>query len=109
MIARLWHGWTTKSNADAYQQHLLAEVLPGIAAQAKTEFRGAHVLRREKEAETEFVTILFFESLDAIRCFAGDDHEAAYITPSARQLLSRFDRRVEHYQTVFAAPAPQPK
>lgn len=108
MIARVWHGWTTRENADTYQRHLLGDVLPGIAATAGTGFGGGYVLRTERENETEFVTVLFFPSLDAIRRVAGEDYAAAYITPDARQLLARFEERVEHYEGVLAVPASAP-
>lgn len=97
MIARIWHGWTTPPNADAYETLLTTEILPGIAAKQLPGYRGPHVLRRPDGHEVEFVTILWFESLDGIRALAGDDHEAAYVPPKARALLARFDARSQHY------------
>jgi hypothetical protein len=104
MVARLWHGWTTGENADAYQRHLLDEVLPGIAAKGIQGFWGGFVLRTERESETEFVTLLFFESPDSLRRFAGEDYGAAYVPETARRLLSRFEERVEHYNQVIPFP-----
>ena len=99
MISRLWHGWTTRENADAYENLLRAEVLPGI--HRVRGFKGAHLLRRDAQNEVEFVTITLFDSLEAVREFAGEDYEVAVVPPQARKLLSRFDARSAHYKTVF--------
>jgi antibiotic biosynthesis monooxygenase (ABM) superfamily enzyme len=101
MISRIWHGRTTPGNAAAYQELLLTEILPGIAAQRIAGYRGAHLLRRECEAEVEFVTILWFESLDAVRAFAGGDYTSSVVPPTARALLSRFDAHSAHYETLL--------
>jgi Antibiotic biosynthesis monooxygenase len=99
VIARLWHGWTTPGNADAYEMLLRTEVLPGIGRIAGA--RGAYVLRSALGDEVEFVTITLWDSLEAVRAFAGDDYEVAVVPPAARQLLSRFDERSSHYETVI--------
>lgn len=99
MIARIWHGWTTPANADAYETLLRSEVLPGISRIDGA--RGAYVLRDPLENEVEFVTITLWDSLDAVRAFAGDDYEVAVVPPPARRLLSRFDERSRHYETVI--------
>ena len=100
MIGRIWHGWTTPKNADAYESLLRAEVLPGIG---RIEgFVGAQLLRRAAGAEVEFVTLTLFESLDAVRAFAGEDYETAVVPPEARRLLARFDERSVHYEVVGA-------
>jgi heme-degrading monooxygenase HmoA len=99
VIARLWHGWTTAANADAYETLLRTEVLPGIDRIAGA--RGAYVLRSALEDEVEFVTITLWDSLDAVRAFAGEDYDVAVVPPAARQLLSRFDERSRHYETVI--------
>lgn len=99
MITRIWHGWTNRENADAYERLLKSEVLPGI--HRVTGFRGAHLLRRETGDQIEFVTLTYFDDLDAVRAFAGEDYEVAVVPPAARKLLSRFDHRSLHYQTIF--------
>jgi heme-degrading monooxygenase HmoA len=99
MIVRLWHGWTTQSNADKYETLLKSEILPGI--NRIPGFHGAEVLRRESDAEVEFVTLTRFDSMEAVRAFAGEDYETAVILPEARKLLSRFDQRSVHYQSVL--------
>ena len=100
MILRLWHGWTSYANADAYASHLREEVLPGIR-QRVAGYRGAYVLRRHAGEEVEFVTLTLFTSMDDIREFAGDDHEQAVVPPTARELLSHFDERSTHYEVVL--------
>lgn len=99
MIARLWHGWTSEGNADAYENLLTGEVLPGIERRA-VGYHGAYLLRRDLEDEVEFVTVTLFDSLDAVRAFAGADHEAAVVPEAARRLLARFDERSAHYEVV---------
>jgi heme-degrading monooxygenase HmoA len=100
MISRVWHGWTTRENANAYETLLRSEVLPGI--HRVRGFKGAHVLRRDLRDEVEFLTITLFDSLEAVKQFAGEDYEVAVILPEAHRLLSRFDARSAHYETVFS-------
>ena len=100
MIARLWHGWTTRENADAYEGLLRSEVLPGI--HRIEGYKGAYLLRREAGGEIEFVTVTLWDSFEAIRAFAGADYEVAVVLPEARKLLSRFDPRSVHYDTRLA-------
>ena len=99
MISRVWHGRTTRENADAYEQLLRTEILPGI--HRVPGYRGASVLRRDLDEGVEFVTITMFDSLDAVRAFAGEDYGAAVIEPEARRLLASFDERSAHYDTVL--------
>jgi heme-degrading monooxygenase HmoA len=66
-------------------------------------FGGARLLRRTLGEETEFVSLTFFDDLDAIRSFAGPDYETAVVAEEARKVLIRFDERVCHYETAFAA------
>ena len=99
MISRLWHGWTTRGNADAYENLLRKEVLPGI--HRVRGFKGAHLLRRDLPDEVEFVTITLFDSLEAVKEFAGKDYEVAVVPPEARKLLSRFDARSARYEMLF--------
>ena len=102
MISRIWHGWTTRENADPYERLLREEIFTGIAAQGITGYRGIHLLRRDRGEEVEFVTVMWFDSLDDVRRFAGEDHEAAVVPPRARQILARFDERSAHYDVVVA-------
>ena len=87
--------------AGAYEQLLRTDILPGIAAKGLPGYHGAHLLRRELDGEVEFLTILWFESLDGVRALAGDDYEVAYVPPQARAVLSRFDAKSQHYETLL--------
>lgn len=98
MISRIWHGWTTPLNADAYETLLKDEIFAGIQNREIPGYRGIQLLRREVGGEVEFVTIMLFDSLDAVRAFAGEDYEAAVVPPKAQALLARFDERSQHYQ-----------
>jgi len=98
MISRIWHGWTTPGNADKYEALLKEEIFVGIQERHIRGFKRIQLMRREVGEEVEFVTIMLFESLDAIREFAGDDYEAAVVPANARAILSRFDKRSQHYE-----------
>ncbi len=98
MISRIWHGWTTLANADTYEILLKEEIFVGIHKRQIRGFKSIQLLRRNVGAEVEFVTIMVFDSLDAIREFAGTDYEAAVVPPKARAVLSRFDARSQHYE-----------
>lgn len=102
MISRIWHGWTTSDNADAYESVLKSEILPGIQHRRIPGYRGIDLLRRESDRETEFITILWFDTSDAIREFAGPDYEQAVILPKDRAFLSRYDSHVQHYDVKLA-------
>jgi antibiotic biosynthesis monooxygenase (ABM) superfamily enzyme len=99
VIARLWHGWTVPGNADAYEEFLRSKMLPSI--HRVPGYLGADLLRRDDGDEIAFVTITRFESLQAVRAFAGENYERAVVEPEARELLSRFDERSEHYEVVI--------
>ena len=98
MISRFWRGWTSPENADTYEELLRTGILPGI--RRVDGYRGAYLLRCDAGSEIEFATITLWESTDAVRAFAGEDHETAVVTPEARALLSRCDERSVHYETI---------
>jgi len=98
MIGRIWHGWTTLENADAYEALLKSEIFTGIKNRKIAGYRGIHLFRRNLVREVEFVTIMWFDSIDGVRAFAGEDYEVAVVPPKARALLSRFDARSQHYE-----------
>lgn len=98
MISRIWHGWTTPEKADAYEALLKSEIFIGIQERQITGYRGIQLLRRTHETEVEFITIMWFDSLDSVRTFAGEDYETAVVPPKARALLSRYDARSQHYE-----------
>jgi hypothetical protein len=100
MIARIWHGWTSPLNADAYESLLRDEIFVGIAGRQIAGYRGIQLLRRREGEEVEFVTLMQFDSIDAVAEFAGEDYEAAVVPDKARTLLQRFDARSAHYEVV---------
>jgi heme-degrading monooxygenase HmoA len=100
MISRIWHGWTSRENADKYEQLLRAEVLPGI--HRIRGYTGAYLLRRDAaNNEVEFITITQFTDMNAVREFAGADYERAVIAPGASGLLTHYDERSQHYDTLL--------
>ena len=98
MISRIWHGWTTLGNADQYEVLLKEEIFAGIQDRRIRGFKGIQLLRRTVGEEVEFVTIMSFDSLDAVREFAGEDYEAAVVPEKARAVLAHFDERSQHYE-----------
>lgn len=98
MISRIWHGWTSPDNAEAYESLLRDEIFVSIKSRRINGFKDIQLLRRNLYNEVEFVTIMRFESIDAIREFAGEDYEACVVPPEARAVLSRFDARSQHYE-----------
>jgi hypothetical protein len=100
-ITRIWRGWTSKENADKFQKTLTDEAIPSIESNKPKGCLGIQVLRRETNNEVEFTTIMLFNSLSAIKEFAGEDYEAAHIDPKVKPLLIRYDHRVAHHETLF--------
>jgi len=98
MIGRIWHGYTTPANADAYEALLRTEVFHGILGRDMPGFRGIELFRRDLDGEVEFVTFMRFDSLDAVRAFTGDDYTVAYVPDAAKLLLARYDARAQHYE-----------
>ena len=98
MISRIWHGWTTPGNANKYEALLKEEIFVGIQNRHIRGFNGIQLLRREVGEEVEFVTIMWFDSLDAVREFAGENYEVAVVPEKARAVLSHFDERSQHYE-----------
>jgi antibiotic biosynthesis monooxygenase (ABM) superfamily enzyme len=99
MVARVWRGYAnTTEHADAYEAMLKPELLPGVSR--KKGYRGSHLLRRQSGDEIEFVTILFFDTLDDIKALTGPDYETAVIPPERKQHLSRYDAKAVHYDVA---------
>ncbi len=98
MISRIWHGWTTPQNAETYEGMLKEEIFVGIQNRRIPGFRHIQLLRRNVGQEVEFITIMLFDSLAAVREFAGEDYEACVVPPKARAVLSHFDQRSQHYE-----------
>jgi len=99
-IKRVWHGWTTKENADKYQDILMNEVLPGIEAKEISGYRKIEVLRTEHEHEVEFATIMTYNSLEDVIGLQGADYKKCYVPDAAQTVLKRWDQEVVHYDLI---------
>jgi hypothetical protein len=97
MISRIWHGYTTPSKADAYEALLKSEIFTGIQQRQIPGFQEIQLFRRDLSEEVEFITVMWFDDLQAVRTFAGEDYEVAVVPPKARELLAHFDDRSQHY------------
>ena len=99
MIGRIWHGWTKRENADQYERLLKEEIFPAIASKKISGYTGIQLFRRSiDKSEVEFITVMLFDSVDSVKQFVGEDYERAYVPPKARELLTRFDERSQHYE-----------
>jgi hypothetical protein len=100
MIARIWHGWTTHENANIYENHLREEVFPSIENKKVQGYRKISLLKRELENEVEFITIMLFDSIAAVKKFAGNEYKRSYVPDKARKVLLRHDEKSQHYEIV---------
>ena len=100
MICRLWRGWTTLSNAVAYETIVRGEVIPGIEARRIPGFSHIDLMRRDIGDEVEFQTLMWFDSLEAIIAFVGEDYAVSHVPPAARAVLSSFDDRAAHFNVI---------
>jgi antibiotic biosynthesis monooxygenase (ABM) superfamily enzyme len=98
MIARIWHGWTKPADAKTYEDMLREEIFPAIAKRNIKGYRGAELFIYEAHDEVEFLTLLRFDSMDAVKEFAGADESKPVIYPNAESLLTRMDERSRHYR-----------
>jgi antibiotic biosynthesis monooxygenase (ABM) superfamily enzyme len=98
MIGRIWHGYTTPENAEPYENLLREEIFIGIRDRHIPGFHEIQLFRRQLADEVEFITVMWFDSIESVRAFAGEDHEAAVVLPKARLILKRFDERSQHYE-----------
>jgi heme-degrading monooxygenase HmoA len=99
VIGRLFHGWTTVDDALRYEEHLRQETFPGL--RDIDGYVDGYVLRRGSDDRVDFTVLTLWESLDAIRAFAGDDYETAVVPDAARRALRGFDERVTHYEVAI--------
>lgn len=100
MICRLWRGWTTPANAATYEAIVQGEVIPGIEALKILGFRHIDLMRRDLGDEVEFQTLMWFDDLDSIRAFVGEDYAVSHVPPAAQGALARFDKRAVHYEVL---------
>jgi heme-degrading monooxygenase HmoA len=100
MICRLWRGWTTPENAAAYEAIVRGEVIPEIEARRIPGFQAIDLVRRATKEGVEFATIMWFDDLEAVKAFVGEDYEVAHVPERARAVLVRFDERSAHYEVI---------
>lgn len=98
MISRIWHGYTTFENADIYEKLLRDEIFDSIKGRNIKGYKGIQLLRRSMEHETEFITIMWFDSMDSVIKFAGKEYENAVVPEKAQKILSRYDKKSQHYE-----------
>lgn len=98
MIGRIWHGYTTLANADVYENLLKEEIFINIRNRHISGFREIQLFRRNLGSEVEFITIMWFDDIESVKAFAGEEYEMAVVPPKARAVLSRFDERSQHYE-----------
>ncbi|MEN6532634.1 MAG: antibiotic biosynthesis monooxygenase [Bryobacteraceae bacterium] len=104
MICRIWRGWATKQNAGAYESVVRGEVIPGIEARQIPGFRHIDLMRRDVGDEVEFTTMMWFDDLDNVCAFMGEDYSLSHVPSAARAVLSRFDERAAHCEVIDRRP-----
>ena len=104
MICRIWRGWTTRQNAAAYEKIVRSFVIPAIEARHVPGFLHIDLMRRELNDEYEFTTLMWFDSIDAVKSFIGEDYSLSHVPAQARAVLSRFDERAAHFEVLDRRP-----
>jgi len=97
-MSRIWHGYTAFENADSYERLLREEIFTGIKGRNIKGYKGIQLLRRNMEHEIEFITIMWFDSIDSVIEFAGKDYENAVVPEKAQRILTRYDNKSQHYE-----------
>ncbi len=100
MICRLWRGWTTPEDAAAYEAIVRGEVIPAIEARKIPGFLAIDLMRRPVGDQVEFATLMWFDDVEAVKAFVGEDYEVAHVPERARAVLSRFDERSAHFEVI---------
>lgn len=111
MIFRIWHGWASRDDADAYGRLVDEEVVPGIVERGISGLRHVDILRRraqEHAEEVEFITLMTFDDWAAVEAFAGPGGTTSFVPDAARALLSRFDEHSQHYEVLGSHDAGTP-
>ncbi len=96
-IIRTWKGWTNLENAPIYEDMLVNEVFPAVKQRGVDGLEKVSISTREGINEVEFFLMLQFDSLDAVKKFAGEDYEKAFIPDNAKRVLARYDTTAEHF------------
>jgi len=107
MICRYWRGWTTPENADAYEDVVRHQVIPGIEDLRIPGFLHIDLMKREVGDEVEFATMMWFDSLESIAAFTGEDYAVAHVPEAARRVLKRFNERSAHYEVIERREQPR--
>ena len=103
MIVRIWRGWTSRANADAYETLLREEITAdSVNGEQTPGMLGIDVLRRDPadDGEVEFATVMTFTDWEAVHAFAGPDPYASVVPDADRALLSRYDTSSQHYELL---------
>lgn len=99
MICRMWKGWTLPANAAAYTEYLRTELFPRLQQElGASGYKGFDILRLDRGTEIEFITMVWFESIDSVKGFAGESYQTPVISPRAQSLLSRWQTWCDHYE-----------
>jgi len=101
-IARIWRGYTRMDDAKTFENFLKQEVFPNFD-KGLTGYLGGQLLKRSLDDRIEFTTIMWFDSIDSIKLFAGEDYETAHIDPGVQTLLSDYDRKSSHSEISFSS------
>ena len=104
MIARVWHGYAAPEKADAYEKTTREETFPAIRRRSIPGFQRIQLLRRDLPEEVEFITIMWFDSLESIKAYAGENYQKAVVPPKAREFLSHFDEVTQLYEILAQEP-----
>lgn len=97
-ILRIWKGWTTLENASIYEDMLVNEVFPTVKKKGVDGLEKVSISTTEKKEEVEFFLVLQFDSLEAVKKFAGEDYKKAYIPDNAKKVLLRYESTAQHYE-----------
>lgn len=99
-VVRIWHGWTTRENADIYENLLKTEIFKSIEEKNVSGYKAIQLIKRPlpEKKEIEFTTIMWFSSWAAVKEFAGENYEHSYVPEKARKVLKRFDSLSQHYE-----------
>lgn len=100
MICPAWRGWTTKQDAGAYESVVRGDLIPGIEARRIPGLRAIDLVRRDRENDVEFMTLTWFDALDSVREFMGEDYQVAHVPPQAQAVLAAFDHQSAHYEVL---------
>ncbi|MEN8193174.1 MAG: antibiotic biosynthesis monooxygenase [Bacteroidota bacterium] len=97
-IIRTWKGWTTKENAKIYEDLLINKIFPAVKEKGIVGFEKVSIAIQHKKEEVEFFLVLQFDSIDAVKTFAGENYENAYMPEEAQRILLRYEDTAQHYE-----------